>query len=71
MARLLAKFKTAGKLSFLELFDAGHSVSAYQPVNQSVIQQVFHSTHNFAKRTVHTVIVVDDFIGSFNRRAIT
>jgi hypothetical protein len=41
---------------------------SFQLFNKSIIQQVFHSTHNFAKWTVHTV--VDDLIGSFYRRAM-
>jgi hypothetical protein len=65
-----------------EVFDVGHSVSTYQPpvafqafnVQRStshLASKYFHFTHDFAKRTVHTGIVVDDFIGSFCRRAIT
>ena len=48
--KVVGKFKTAGKLSFLEVFDAGHEVPAYQPAtalqafNQTINQQALHST---------------------------
>jgi carboxypeptidase C (cathepsin A) len=43
-------FKTAGKVSFLNVFNAGHEVSAYQPVvslqafTQTINQQPLSST---------------------------
>ena len=48
--KVVGRFKTAGKLSFLEVFDAGHEVPAYQPAaalqafNQTINQQALHST---------------------------
>ena len=48
--KVVGQFKTAGKLSFLEVFDAGHEVPAYQPAaalqafNQTINQQALHST---------------------------
>jgi carboxypeptidase C (cathepsin A) len=40
---VVGEFKTAGKFSFLEVFDAGHEVPAYQP---AAALQVFNQTMN-------------------------
>jgi carboxypeptidase C (cathepsin A) len=48
--KVVGKFKTAGKFSFLEVFDAGHFVAAYQPAaalqafSQTINQQTLHCT---------------------------
>ena len=48
--KVVGKFKTAGKFSYLEVSDAGHEVPAYQPAaalqafTQTIYQQALYST---------------------------